>query len=80
MSTINIKIDDRKRKALKVIASREGKTMGGIVSDLIEDYIVQNKDKIKTFTEKENLTEIMRLSEKSFSEWDNEEDDIYDRL
>jgi len=80
MSIMSIRIDDNKRKALKVIASIEGKTMGGIVSDLIESYIIENKEKIKELSEKENLNEIMRMSEKSFMEWDNEEDEIYDTL
>jgi hypothetical protein len=46
---MSIRIDDTKRKALKVIASIEGKSMGGIVSELIDDYIKQNKEKIKEY-------------------------------
>ena len=80
MIVMSIRIDDNKRKALKVIASIEGKSMGGIVSELIEDYIIQNKEKIKELSEKENLSEIMKMSEKSFMEWDNEEDEIYNEL
>jgi hypothetical protein len=30
--------------------------------------------------EKKNLKSLMKLSQKSFSEWDNAEDAIYDRL
>jgi predicted DNA-binding protein len=80
MSVMSIRIDNTKRKALKVIASIEGKSMGGIVSELIEDYIRENKDKIKMLSEKENLNEIMKMSEKSFMEWDNDEDEIYNEL
>ena len=80
MSVISIRIDKTKRKALKVIASIEGKTMGGIVSELIEDYIKKNKEKIKGLSENENLNEIMKMSEKSFMEWDNDEDEIYNEL
>jgi len=80
MSVMSIRIDNTKRRALKVIASFEGKTMGGIVSELIEDYIKENKEKIKGLSEKENLNEIMKMSEKSFMEWDNEEDEIYNEL
>ena len=80
MSVMSIRIDDNKRRALKVIASIEGKSMGGIVSELIEDYIKQNKEKIKELSEKENLNEVMKMSEKSFMEWDNEEDEIYNEL
>ena len=74
MSVMSIRIDDNKRKALKVIASIEGRSMGGIVSELIENYIIQNKEKIKELSKKENLNEIMKMSEKSFMEWDNKED------
>ena len=80
MSVMSIRIDNTKRKALKVIASIEGKSMGGIVSELIEDYIKKNKEKIKGLSEKENLNEIMKMSEKSFMEWDNNEDEIYNEL
>lgn len=80
MSVMSIRIDDNRRKALKVIASIEGKTMGGIVSDLIEGYIEHNKEKIVSLSERENINSLMGLSEKSFMEWDNEEDEIYDSL
>ena len=80
MSVMSIRIDDNKRKALKVIASIEGKSMGGIISELIEEYIKNNKEKIKKLSEKENLNEIMKMSEKSFMEWDNDEDEIYNEL
>lgn len=80
MSVMSIRIDNNKRKTLKVIASIEGKSMGGIVSELIEDYIKKNKEKIKGLSENENLNEIMKMSEKSFMEWDNDEDEIYNEL
>jgi len=80
MNVMSIRIDSSKRKALKVIASIEGKSMGGIVSELIEDYIKKNKEKLKGLSEKENLNEIMKMSEKSFMEWDNDEDEIYNEL
>ena len=80
MSIMSIRIDDNKRKTLKIIASIEGKTMGGIVSDLIEGYIEHNKEKIASLSEKDNLSAVMDLSARSFMEWDNKEDEIYDRL
>jgi len=80
MSVMSIRIDNTKRKTLKVIASIEGKSMGGIVSELIEDYIKKNKEKIRGLSENENLNEIMKMSEKSFMEWDNDEDEIYNEL
>ena len=80
MSVMSIRIDNTKRKALKVIASIEGKSMGSIVSELIEDYIKKNKGKIKELSEKENLNEIMEMSKNSFTEWDNDEDEVYNEL
>jgi len=80
MGVMSIRIDDKKRKVLKVIASLEGKSMGGIVEELIEDYIRKNRKKIIDFSEKENLNEIMKISETSFWDWNNEEDEIYNNL
>ena len=80
MAIMSIRIDDKKRKALKVIASIEGKTMGGLVSELIEEYITQNKKKLSELGESADIIELMKLSEASFSEWENSEDDIYDTL
>ncbi len=80
MSVMSIRIDDNKRKILKVIASIEGRTMGRIISELIENYIKKNKEKILELSVKNNLNEIMKMSEKSFQEWDNEEDEIYNDL
>ncbi|MDA3789427.1 MAG: hypothetical protein PF503_13170 [Desulfobacula sp.] len=80
MSVMSIRIDTDKKKTLKVIATIEGKTMGKIISELIEDYIKKNKVKIQRLSEKDNLNEIMKLSESSFMEWDNDEDEIYNEL
>ena len=80
MGIMSIRIDDKKRKALKIFASIEGKTMGGIVSELIENYLKQNRDKLKELAVKENLNDVMKMSEKSFMGWDNKEDEIYNEL
>lgn len=77
---MSIRIDDNKRKALKVIASIEGKTIGALISDMIDDYVRKNRKKIiNRYEEAENM-EIIMLSDSAFSEWDNEEDDIYNDL
>ena len=80
MSVMSVRIDDKKRKTLKVIASIEGKTMGGLLTELIDEYIQKHKEKLKILSEKENIYAIMKLSEASFMEWDNEEDEIYNDL
>lgn len=80
MSVMSVRIDDNKRRVLKVIASLEGKTMGGIISELVDDYIHKNKKKISLILEKTDLKDIMAVSENSFMEWDNEEDEIYNDL
>ncbi|MDA3788967.1 MAG: hypothetical protein PF503_10805 [Desulfobacula sp.] len=80
MAVMSIRINDVTRKTLKLIATIEGKSMGGIVSGLIENYIKENIQKIQSLSEKENLNDMMKLSENSFREWDNEEDEIYNDL
>lgn len=62
MGVMIIRIDNSKRKALKIIASIEGKSMGGIVSELIEEYIKLNKVKIRELSDNENLKKIMNLT------------------
>lgn len=80
MSIMSIRIDEKKRRALKVIASLEQKTMGKIISDLIDEYISKNKKKYAKAAEHLNLKEMMTVSEESFQEWDNKEDEIYNDL
>ncbi|NIP39862.1 MAG: hypothetical protein GWM89_12605 [Candidatus Dadabacteria bacterium] len=80
MSVMSIRIDEKKRKALKMIAAIEGKNMSTLVGDLIDQYILNNKKKIINTLEQEQLIHLMELSETSFSEWDNREDEIYDEL
>lgn len=80
MSVMSIRINTEKKKALKMIAAIEGKTMGGIVSELIENYIQRNKAKLQRLSKKDTLYEIMKMSEPSFMEWDNDEDEIYNEL
>ena len=77
---MSIRIDDNQRKALKIIASVEGKTMGGIVSELIDGYLNDRIENMKNNSAERFLVDIMKLSENSFMEWDNEEDKIYNSL
>jgi len=77
MSVMSIRIDDEKRKKLKAIASIQGKTMSSIVESLIDDYI---EEYVNNSDQKSELTSIMKVSEPSFEEWENDEDEIYDDL
>ena len=74
---MSIRIDDRKKKLLKVIASIEGKTIGALISELIDGYIEQNRKRLYELSESYEMREIMKLSESSFSEWDNNDDEVY---
>ena len=81
MGVMSVRVNDDKKKLLKVIASAEGKTISGIVEELIEGYIDKNKSKVLKFTKQDEQQELIKLSEKTFAEdWDNKEDDIYDKL
>ncbi len=77
MSVMSIRIPDEKRKKLKAIASLEGKSMSGLVAELIDEYVNEAMDRLG---EEHDLAEIMKVSEPSFSEWDNEEDEVYNDL
>ncbi|MDR9415133.1 MAG: hypothetical protein RI564_02530 [Gracilimonas sp.] len=74
---MSIRIPDEKRKKLKVIASLEGKTMSGLVTELIDGYVNEATERLQA---KSELEEIMAASEKTFSEWENEEDEVYNDL
>jgi predicted transcriptional regulator len=74
---MSVRVDNEKRKKLKAIASLQGKTMSGIVEDLIDQYIQKYRDEKK---EEGEFNELMKVSEPSFSEWDNEEDEVYNDL
>lgn len=77
MSVMSIRIDKEKRKKLKAIASIQDKSMSSILEGLIDDYI---KDFYLTHDDKNELNAIMKVSEPSFTEWNNDEDSIYDDL
>lgn len=77
MSVMSIRIPEEKRKQLKAIASLEGKSMSNIVSDLIEEYVTEASERLQ---EKGEILEIIKASEGTFSEWDNEEDEVYNDL
>lgn len=74
---MSIRIDDQKHRALKVLATVKGKSMGSILAELIDEYIERNKAELPN---KDELDYLLRLSENSFSEWDNKEDEIYNDL
>ncbi|MCP4457956.1 MAG: hypothetical protein GY816_08030 [Cytophagales bacterium] len=74
---MSIRIDDQKRRTLKILASIQGKSMGGILSELIDEYIETNKNDLPLTQDSKML---MKLSESSFGEWDNDEDEIYNDL
>lgn len=77
MSTMSIQIDDKKEKKLEEIASSQGKSIGSLVEGLIDQFL---EDFYEKNDQAEGLKAIMKVSETSFEEWDNTEDDIYDEL
>jgi predicted transcriptional regulator len=77
MSVMSIRIDDEKRKKLKAIASLQGKTMNSIVEELIDQYIEEFTNNNEW---SDDVIGIMKVSEPSFEEWENDEDAIYDEL
>lgn len=76
MSVTSIRLDKNKRKALEIIASLEGKTMGKIVEGWIDDYINENISKLLRVHEKEDIYRLTKLSEDSFAELNYDVDNI----
>ena len=77
MSIMSIRVDEEKKKKLKAIASLQGKTMSSIVEGLIDQYIEETTSDLEKDDE---IKSIMKVSEPSFEEWNNDEDKIYDEL
>lgn len=76
MGVIRIKIENNKLEVLKKIAANEERTIEDIISKLIENYINSNFEKNST----NSVKEMMRMSESSFEDWDNQNDEIYNEL
>jgi hypothetical protein len=71
---LTIEIEDIKQKSLELVALEKGKQITDVIKDLIDDYLRQRS------VENEQNNFLMKLSESSFNEWDNEEDAIYNTL
>ncbi len=71
---LTIEIEDIKQKSLELVALEKGKQITDVIKELIDDYLRQRS------IENEQNNFLMKLSESSFNEWDNEEDAIYDTL
>jgi hypothetical protein len=80
MAVMSIRIKDEERKLLKALASLEGRTMTEVVSELLGEYIRKSQARLTRSGKSAEVRAMMKLSEASFSEWDNKEDDVYDRL
>ena len=72
MSVMSIQIDDSHKIMLTMLASAKGKSIAGIIKELVENYINENQNVLPE--------EIMQIPGLSFSEWDNKEDKIYNTL
>lgn len=80
MGVMSIRISDKKKKMLKIVASLEEKTIGGFIEELLDEYIEKNMKGLKTTIKEDDLELIMHLTEESFIDWDNDEDEIYNNL
>lgn len=74
MPVTTVKINLQRKARLRSIAAKNGKSVDALLDELVRDFLKQQA------REKKEVKAIMKLSQKSFSEWNNEEDAIYDRL
>ncbi len=79
MAVMSIRIKDERRQ-LKAIASLEGRTMTEVVSELLAEYIRRQRTRLSRRGNSDDVSALMKLSESSFAEWQNSEDDVYDDL
>ncbi len=80
MSILSIRIKDEKRRLLKIISAVEDKTIGFLIESWIDDYVKSHKEQYKSVLSENELQGIMSISEPAFSEWDNDEDEVYNDL
>ena len=80
MAVMSIRIDDNKRKLLKVIASAEGRSITALVCELLDEYVARKKSTMADYTQNRDGHALMKVSEAAFVEWDNDEDAVYDSL
>ena len=76
MNAINLNLGARQQSSLNTIALHEGKTIGDVITQLIDAFIELKEKKIKEIYDSQILKNIMKLSESSF----NQEDEIYNKL
>jgi len=72
--TLTIEIEDIKQKSLENIAAQNGKKISEFVVEILDNYLHQKN------AESQEINGLMKLSETSFNEWDNEEDAVYEKL
>ncbi len=72
--TLTIEIEEIKQRSLESIAAQKGKKVGEFVIEILNDYLHQKEIETK------DISGLMKVSETSFNEWDNEEDAVYDKL
>jgi uncharacterized protein YaaN involved in tellurite resistance len=76
--TLVIEIEHSKQKSLETLAKQKGKQVSEFVKDIVDEYLAQQD--VAEKDERFETQGLMKLSETSFSEWDNDEDAIYDKL
>lgn len=72
--TLTIEIEDNLQKSLEKMAGQSGRQVDQFVVEIIDDYLG------KKFAENREIARLMKASETSFNEWDNQEDAVYDHL
>jgi len=80
MAVMSVRVKDDERRLLKALASLEGRTMSDLVSELLGDYLRKRKAQLARGGKSAEVKALMKLSESSFAEWDNREDEVYDGL
>ena len=90
MSVLSVRINEQKRKLLKIISALEEKTIGGLIEFWIDEHVEKNKAHyysqladsplIDSENDLDQIAEWLKVPAPEFKEWDNEDDDIYNDM
>lgn len=72
--TLTLEIKEKTQKSLEQFASENGKPVTQLATEIVDDFVGRTTiDRHESFT-------FMKLAASTFSEWDYEEDSIYDNI
>lgn len=79
-AVMSIRLNDKKRQQLKLLSTIKQIPMTAIFESLVDQYLNENQEILNQYRISDGEITLMKVSEPSFNECDNPEDEIYDNL